>query len=158
MRNTRNIHVGSAMQTIWNLALKKAGLAIAAGLTLLSMDGAMATSVPFPYPTCPGLPPWQVCSKTKFVPPTTLAAEPSLAFAQLPVQSSVQFTIYNGKGGVECTGWLEDMAVKPQLPGQHYDFYYRIVKTSGPGRINQLTVFPIGPNYWIGVSQFIRGM
>ena len=27
MRNTRNIHVGSAMQTIWNLALKKAGLA-----------------------------------------------------------------------------------------------------------------------------------
>jgi hypothetical protein len=50
------------------------------------------------------------------------------------------------------------MTVKPITPGQHYDFYYRIAKTSGPGKINLLTVIPVGPNYWIGVTTYVRGM
>ena len=68
------------------------------------------------------------------------------------------FTIYDTSGAVECTGQLESIAVKPITPGQHYDFYYRIGKTSGPGKINLLTVFPIGPNYWIGTTTYVQGM
>jgi hypothetical protein len=108
------------MQTIWNLARKNAGLAIAAGLTLIGSDVAMATSAPFPYPCLPGLPFQPVCSATRYVPPTTLATEPSLAMGP-PLDTFVPFTIYDASGAVECTGQLESMAAKPITPGQHYD-------------------------------------
>jgi hypothetical protein len=143
------------MQAIWNLARKNVGLVIAALLTSFGADAAMANSAPFPYPTCLRF--QQVCSATRYVPPTTLATEPSLAMG-LTIHTFVPFTIYDASGAVECAGQLESMAVKPITPGQHYDFYYRIVKTSGPGRINLLTAFPFGPNYWIGVTTYVRGM
>src|SRR5262249_3415240 len=76
----------------------------------------------------------------------------------LTTHNFVRFTIYDASGAVECAGQLEDMTVKPITPGQHYDFYYRIVKTSGPGKINLVTVFPYGPNYWIGTTTYVRGM
>ena len=146
------------MQRIWNLARKNAGLAIAVGLTLFGADVAMATSAPFPYPTCLSRPPFQrVCSATRYVPPTTLATEPSLAMGPT-IHTFTYFTIYDASNAVECGGQLEAMAVTPITPGQHQDFYYRIVKTSGPGKINLLTVFPYRPNYWIGVTTYVTGM
>lgn len=147
------------MQTIGSLARKNAVLAIAAGLTSIGAEVAMATSAPFPYPTCPsGFPFQPVCSVTRYVPPTTLATEPNLAMMGPTTHTFVPFTIYDASGAVECAGQLESMAGKPVTPGQHYDFYYRIAKTSGPGKINLLTVFPFGPNYWIGVTTYVRGM
>lgn len=102
---------------------RRAGIALIAGLTLFVSNAAMATSQLL-------APSWLV-----ILPGTTAMQEPDLVGPSTTIKQP--FTISNSAGALVCTGWLEQMIVHSSTT-HFFHFYYRILKTSGPGAIGQL--------------------
>ena len=104
--------------------------ALAGMATLLAAGAALAISVLLP----PGV--------TLGVPPTTAAAEPSLAGLVIH-DTLLPFTITTPAGALVCAGRLQDRVVRSRRTGR-LDFYYRIRDTSGPGAIGRLATSAFG--------------
>jgi hypothetical protein len=102
----------------------RVGIGLIAGLTVLGSNAAMAQSVP--------LAPGMVVAP---LPGTDLMLEPDLAG---PAQTfPFRFTIKNSAGKLVCMGYVEQMIVHSSS-SNFFHFYYRIIKTEGPGAITYL--------------------
>lgn len=113
----------------------RAGLAGAAGggLALLAVTAALAISVL--------LPPRGVVHP---VPATTAAMEPSLVGVVIhKPPPPVLFTIKAPTGAVLCQGQLQDLVVRSGQTGL-FDFYYRVLNTSGTGAVDRIDTYGFG--------------
>jgi hypothetical protein len=98
----------------------RAGIVLIAGLTVFGSNAAMATS----QSLAPGM--------VVALPGTTATQEPDLVGLSNTIKR--QFTIRDSAGALVCTGWVEQMIVHSSTT-HLFHFYYRILKTSGPGAI-----------------------
>jgi hypothetical protein len=101
----------------------RAAIALIAGLAMFVSNAAMATSQLL-------APSWLV-----FLPGTTAMQEPDLVGPSNTIKQ--KFKISNSAGALVCAGWLEQMIVHSSTT-HFFHFYYRILKTSGPGAISSL--------------------
>ena len=115
-------------RTVWKIA-RTAGMGLIAGLAVLGSDAAMAQSQ--------SLAPGMVIA----LPGTTAASEPDLVGPSATYKHP--FSIHTPAGVLVCSGWLELMIVRSSST-HLFHFYYRILKTSGPGALSRFTTSGFG--------------
>ena len=109
------------VRTVGGLACR-AGIGLIAGLTALGSNAAIAQSV--------ALAPGMVVG----LPGTDLTHEPDLAGLSNTI--NLRFIIHDAAGAMLCTGYVQQMIVRSSTT-HFFHFYYRILKTSGPGAITR---------------------